>query len=78
MGAFRFVRILARVIYQLSGLALIAAVVALLVSGATLGLILGACAVGGWIVAQVLAKVALWLFIRNGGDPIDLELGTWR
>ena len=78
MGAFRLIRMLARIIYHLSGAALVAAVVALFVSGPDLALILGICAVGGWIVAQVLAKVAIWLFIRSGGDLMELELGTWR
>lgn len=76
--AFRIVRLLARLIYQLSGLALIGAVVALVVSGLTLALIVLACAIGGWVLAQVMARIAVWLFVREGGDPFDLETGLWR
>lgn len=77
MRTFRFVRILARVIYHLSGVALVAAIVAIFFSP-SLAVILGISAVVGWIIGQVLARVAFSIFIRNGGDPVELELGTWR
>jgi len=78
MGGFRAVRLAARIIYQLSGIALIAAVVALIVSGWSLAVVLAVGAVAGWLVAQILARIAVRIAQRHGYDAIDLHLEAWR